>query len=265
LKDNYSYARILKSTSIFGMVKLVAMVVGLVRSKFLAVLIGPTGYGILGLFQSTLDLIQLGTGLGIETSGVRNISKTEIQADAIQLQKQVNILVSLSVFLGVAGILITIILSKPLSQFTFGGQSYMTGFIWLSFSLIFRRLTLIQSTVFQGLSSISLLAKANLWSNLLGFLITLPLFFIFEIDAIVPSMLLSSIIAFFVSTYYYQKLKIPFKFYTIIQTFQESKEVLKFGVLLSFSSFFALVSNFLIQIFIGWEGVGICSYLLINF
>ena len=243
------------------MVKLSAMVIGLVRSKFLALLIGPTGYGIMGLFQSTLDMIQLGTGLGIETSGVKKIASQEIQSDSKKLNQQVNILVNMSLYLGILGIIITVILAKPLSIFTFGNDAYTIGFIWLAFSLVFRRITLIQSTVFQGLQFLSLLAKSNLWANLLGFVLTIPLFLIYKVDAIVPSMVLSSIIGLMVTSFYYQKINIPFQYFSIKSTFKEGNDVIKFGILLSISSFLVVVSNFLIQIFIsqnsGIEEVGL--------
>ena len=55
-----SYLSILKSTSLIGSASLLNILISMVRIKFVAVLLGPTGVGLLGLYtQITLWLIPL--------------------------------------------------------------------------------------------------------------------------------------------------------------------------------------------------------------
>ena len=49
-----SYRQIMKATSIFGGVQVFQIFFQVIRSKFIAVLIGPVGMGIVGLLTSTL-------------------------------------------------------------------------------------------------------------------------------------------------------------------------------------------------------------------
>ena len=70
--DNYKES--IKATSIFGGVQLFNIVIKIVRSKFIAVLLGPNGMGIFGLLNSTILLVSSFTNFGLQTSAVRNIA-----------------------------------------------------------------------------------------------------------------------------------------------------------------------------------------------
>ena len=71
---NFTYKSIAKANSIFGGVQLINILISVVRSKFVAIFLGPSGMGMMGLFQSTLDLIKSATNMGLNTSAVRDVS-----------------------------------------------------------------------------------------------------------------------------------------------------------------------------------------------
>jgi len=50
-ESSASYRRILKSSSIIGGASFLNIVVGLVRTKILAVLLGPAGVGLVSLYR----------------------------------------------------------------------------------------------------------------------------------------------------------------------------------------------------------------------
>jgi ABC-type branched-subunit amino acid transport system ATPase component len=52
-----SYRNVMKATSIFGGVQVFNILIAIVRSKFIALFIGPSGMGIASLLNSTLGLI----------------------------------------------------------------------------------------------------------------------------------------------------------------------------------------------------------------
>lgn len=51
--EKNSYSHILKYTGLFGGVQGLNMLVGVVRNKFTAMFLGPSGMGLLSLFNST--------------------------------------------------------------------------------------------------------------------------------------------------------------------------------------------------------------------
>ncbi|MBL0029960.1 MAG: hypothetical protein IPO95_13155 [Rhodanobacteraceae bacterium] len=53
MREADGYARILRSTSVMGLASAVQAVVGLVRVKLVALLLGPSGIGVLALYTAT--------------------------------------------------------------------------------------------------------------------------------------------------------------------------------------------------------------------
>ena len=54
-----SYSHILKYTGLFGGVQGLNILVGVVRNKFTAMFLGPSGMGLLALFNSTSNFLPL--------------------------------------------------------------------------------------------------------------------------------------------------------------------------------------------------------------
>ena len=95
-----SYRQIFKATSLFGGVQLLNISIGIVRVKIVAVLLGTTGVGIIGLLNSPLQVIATITGLGISFSAVRDISEAHNQNDMNGIFKTITILRRWSWFAG---------------------------------------------------------------------------------------------------------------------------------------------------------------------
>ena len=70
-----SYRQILRSTSIIGGSSVLNILIGLVRVKVLAVLLGPVGIGLAGLYTSIMGTATSVAGCGLGSSGVRQIAE----------------------------------------------------------------------------------------------------------------------------------------------------------------------------------------------
>jgi O-antigen/teichoic acid export membrane protein len=243
-----SYRQIIKSTSIFGSVQVFNIIISLIRSKIIALIIGPAGIGLIGLFNATLSLVGSFTNAGIETSGVKAISTVENNPDS--LSKEVSIVKRLIWITGILGTIAVAALSSLLSIISFGNEKYTFAFVLISFTLLFKQLTNGSFVVLQGLSKIQYLAKANLYGNLLGLLISLPLFYFFNIDGIVPSIVLSSFISMMVAFYFRSKIKIEHVRLTNKEVFAEGKQLIVLGFSLSLIGLLTTLSSYLLQVFI---------------
>ena len=69
-----SYRQILKTTSLFSGVQIASVLISIAKSKFAAVLIGPAGVGIVGVLNSTLNVISGITKFGLDVSAVKEIA-----------------------------------------------------------------------------------------------------------------------------------------------------------------------------------------------
>ena len=70
-KEENSFRNILKGTSIFGGVQVFNILISAVRIKFVAVILGPSGMGIAGLFNTASLTIQQFASLGLNLSIVK--------------------------------------------------------------------------------------------------------------------------------------------------------------------------------------------------
>lgn len=255
MKDTRSsYRQIVKSTSIFGALQVLNILISLIKSKFIAMWIGPAGVGMIGLFNGAISLVSGFTNVGIETSGVKSITASEDEIDS--LSKEFSILRRLAWITGVLGTLVVIILSPFLSRISFGSEKYTIAFIFISLTLLFKQLSSSNFVLLQGLRKIQLLAKVNLYGNLLGLLISLPLYFFFKIDGIVPSIFFSSLAAMFVAFYYGQKVKVGTVKLTNKEVVTEGKHLIILGFSLSFIGLLTTLSSYLIQVFItNYKGI----------
>lgn len=249
-----SYRDIMKATSVFGGVQVFNILISITRAKILAILLGPIGIGIANLLTSTTDFIGYSTEFGLGTSAVRNVAA----ANSTGLQRRISVVVTVLRRLvwvtGILGTIVTIVLSRWLSQITFGNKNYTIAFIWVSVTLLFTQLNKGQLVLLQGMRRIQYMAKASVTGNFLGLLITIPLYYKFGIDAIVPSIIITSFIALAFSWFYSKKIQIEPARVSIIRTYAEGKDMLVMGFLISLSGIITLGISYFVRIYISSVG-----------
>ena len=119
MKDQNSYKQILKATSLFSGVQLLNILFSLIKSKFAAILIGSIGMGILGLFNSTLNLASVVSKLGLDISSVKEIAFAKQNISSEKVDSIIYILKKLIWISGLIGSAFIIIFSTYLSKLIF--------------------------------------------------------------------------------------------------------------------------------------------------
>src|SRR5690349_14029060 len=119
-----SYGQILKSSALIGGAEMLNVVVRIVRNKAMAVLLGPAGFGLAGLYSSLSDLSQSIAGMGVNSSGVRQIAEAVGSTDTERIARTVGVVRRTSLILGVVGALLFIIFSRQISDLTFGTPAH---------------------------------------------------------------------------------------------------------------------------------------------
>ena len=257
MSDNQqSYRKVLNATSLFGGVQVINIIISLVRSKVIALLIGPFGMGISSLLLSTMQLINGVTNLGLERSAVKDISLANNDSNSHDVAKTISVLKKLVWLTITIGVILMIALSPWLSEIAFGNKDYTISFIWISIALLFKQLSSSQLAILQGLRKLKSLAKANLLGNFMGLLITLPLYYFYKIDAIVPAIIIATFMSF-VFTYYYSN-QIPIDQVSVsrMEAISEGKSMINLGVMLSLSSLITIIVAYLIRIYINFVNGG---------
>ncbi|WP_162052636.1 O-antigen translocase [Pontibacter pamirensis] len=249
-----SYRHIMKATSIFGGVQVFNIIIAIIRTKFIAVLLGPAGMGIAGLLTSTIGLIGSLTNFGLGTSAVRNISVAVATEDNDGLRITVSTVRRLVWYTGLLGTLVTFFLSPFLSEMTFGNKDYSFAFMCLSIILLLSQLSTGQVIILQGMRKLKYLAKAELAGTIVGLLISVPIYYVLGIRGIVPAIIVSSMLALFFSWFFASKLNIPAISVDKVTFKTESTTMLRMGFMLSLSGIITVGASYLLRIFIGRTG-----------
>ncbi len=240
----------MKATSIFGGVQVISILISIIRSKFIAVLLGPNGMGISSLLTSTIGLIAGLTNFGLGISAVKDVASANSISNETRISTVVTVLNRLVWVTGALGTLVMLLLSSWLSQLTFGNREYTFAFIWISISLLFNQLTTCQLVVLQGMRKLQYLAKASLTGSIVGLIFTIPLYYYYEIDGIVPALIITSLLSLLISMYFAKKVKIELVKVSLVKTLAEGKNMLTMGFMISMSGLISLGSSYLISIFI---------------
>lgn len=255
MTDNQkSYRQIFKATSLFGGVQAFNIVISVIRSKFVAVLLGPAGMGIAGLLTSTTGFVSALTNLGLGTSAVQNVAAASSTGDNERVQKVVSVLRRLVWITGILGMVLTAALSPWLSQISFGNRDFTFAFIWTSVTLLFQQISSGQLVVLQGLRKLKYLAKANVTGSVIGLIIAIPVYYKWRLDGIVPVIIISSLTSMLLSWYFAHKtgvksIKVPRE-----NILGEGKEMLKMGFMISLSGLIATAISYIVRIYISNKG-----------
>ena len=252
--NNSSYRSIFKATSLFGGVEIYQILVLIAKSKIIAVFLGPLGVGILGLYQSAQLLIKQVTSLGLSQSAVRDVAEIYGKGNQNQINRIVAIIKKLVWYTGIIGLMVALLLSPLLSRFTFGNYDYTIPFAFLSITLLLDQLSAGQLVILQGFRRLKDMAKASAYGATLGLLVSIPFYYYWGINGIVPTLILHSLATLFVTTIYARKVKIDRQTVTQKEMLYEGQSMLKLGIAMTISGVMTALVSYVVRWYIRVEG-----------
>ncbi len=194
-----SYRRILSATSLLGGATAVNVLIGMVRVKFVAILLGPAGLGLMGAFQSIVTMAASFATMGLNYSGVREIAEARGGGDAARLSLTLatfNRVLWLMAFFGAA---LLAALSVPVSLLTFDDGEHAVQIALLSGAVFCGVLTAKDSTLIQSAQEIRRLAWVNVSGALIGTGVSLGCFALWRQQGILPAILVGALFQWLVT------------------------------------------------------------------
>jgi PST family polysaccharide transporter len=204
-KQNSSYKQIVRSTSIFGGVQVINVIIGIIRNKLGALLIGADGIGLVGYYQNIIDLVRLVGNLGINTGGVKDIASNS--GDTAKQGRAISVFRWWLLLTSCLGALLCLVLCYPISVWAFKSESYAVPVAVLSVAVFFISLSNGQSAILQGMRMITGMAKANLYGNIAGLIVFITAYCFWGLKGIVPAFVLSSVFLYFFTARYVRKIR----------------------------------------------------------
>jgi PST family polysaccharide transporter len=256
-----SYGQILKSTTLVGGSQAINIVLGIIRTKFLAVLLGPAGVGLIGMYGAVTGAVGTLAGMGIGSSGVRQIAEATGTGDDLKIARTIFALRRTALVFGFLGMLLMIIFCVPLSQLTFGSTEYAWSIALLSVTLFLGAISGGQVALIQGMRRIADLARLSVLGGLLGTVISIPMIFLWGKAGIVPFLITVSAMTILPSWWYARKIHVERIILGWRETLREAKGLLSLGLVFMATALMTTAVMYLIRVFVvrqlGMDSVGL--------
>ena len=224
-----SYGQILKSSALIGGSSVLNIAIGIIRTKAMAVLLGADGFGLMGMYGSIANLAQSIAGMGINSSGVRQIAEAVGSGETERIARTAVVLRRTSVVLGIAGAVLLAVFSRQISTLTFGDDQHAVAVALLSLAVFFSLVSGGQGALIQGMRRIADLAKMGILGSFFGLLISIPLVYFLREKGVVPSIISIAAMTLITSWWYSRKVQIGLPAVTKSQVRHETAGLLKLG------------------------------------
>jgi PST family polysaccharide transporter len=165
--EEHTYGQILKSSVLIGGSSVLNIGIGIVRTRAMAVLLGPAGFGLMSLYGSLADLAVSIAGMGVNSSGVRQIAEAAGSGDDKRIARTVTVLRRTTILLGILGAVVLVVFCRQVSALTFGTDEHAGAVALLSLVVLFRLVAAGQGALVQGIRRITDLAKMGVLGALL--------------------------------------------------------------------------------------------------
>lgn len=199
---NKTYGHILKYTGLFGGVQGLSILIGVIRNKLVALILGPDGMGLMSIFNSTIRLISDSTSFGLGMSAVRKLSVVYEQGDDAEIKRCISIIRFWSQLTALLGMVVCIVLSPLLSKWVFEWGNHSLHFVLLSVVVALTAISGGELAILKAIRQLKALAKIS-FLNIVGALITsIPLFYIWYQAAIVPSLIIVALMQMLLTIYF---------------------------------------------------------------
>jgi PST family polysaccharide transporter len=185
-----SFARILRSSALMGGAQVVVLTAGFVRAKAIALILGASGVGLIGIFNAFSGNVSAFAGWGLGTSGVRLI------AGATEEEKPTKVAAvrRMGWMLSLLGLALALLTFWPVGLVTFNSAQYATEMAIVALAVPCVIASSAWSAVLQASGRVASLAKVQITSALTGLLIGLPAIYFWGTIGIAASIFLAALI-----------------------------------------------------------------------
>jgi enterobacterial common antigen flippase len=251
----HTYGQILKSSAVIGGSSVVKIGLGIVRTKAMALLLGPAGVGLLGLYGTIADLAQTIAGVGINSSGVRQIAEAVGTGDTRCIARTVTTLRRVALLLGALGALLLVVFCRPIARLSFGDNQHAAPVALLALAVFFGAVSGGQIALVQGMRRIADLALTNLWGALYGTLFSIGIIYFFARSGnanagVVPALVCVAAMGIVTSWWYSRKIKVDRAAMKLADITAEVSALLKLGLVFMASALMAAGTAYLVRIIV---------------
>lgn len=248
-----SYSHILKYTGLFGGVQGLNILIGLIRTKLVALILGPHGMGLISLYNSTIKLVSDSSNLGLSMSAVKNLSPDFEAGREQEARQTIKLIRSWSCITALAGMLLCALLSPLLNQVTFNAENHTLQYFLLSPVVGLLAVTSGETAILKSARRLRQLATISVY-NVIGLLVTsIPIYILFGEPGIVPSLLVGAFVQMLLTIGYSYKL-FPPRISLSFQFLRNDHGMIKLGIAFVLAGILGSGAEFAIRSFLNRAG-----------
>jgi PST family polysaccharide transporter len=255
------YRSILKSTSVIGGASVLNILIGMVRTKFVAILLGPAGVGLMAMYTQIVTLITTASGLGLSLSGVRQVAEAAGTGDEERIARTVLTLRRTVWLTGILGLSAMLVFCVPISRISFGNKEHALSIALLGGTILLGAITSGQACVLRGTRRIGDLAKISVLGAISGTVISIPCFYFWGQRGIVVSLIMCAIASLAASWWFARRVPIKRIALPWRNSGEEARRLLALGLNLMAAGLTTVLSAYLIRVLLlrqlDFRGVGI--------
>lgn len=245
---------ILKSSIMIGGSQVINIISVLIKNKFIALFLGPSGIGLIGLYITFSMMVTNFIGFGVSSSSPKFIA--ELSGD---IEKQQLFILLTRNFLVITSAITLVVLPLFNHRLVSIPQQYenVIVYILLAGVIFFDNLSAGERAILQGLRQIRKIAKLQIIAGILVAAFTITIIFYFKERGIVLSLFLSSFITYIII----RGFNLKFTFLNIFSFKKNLTELLGLGFVFLVTTVWGTVVAYLIRFILlknsGIEAVGI--------
>ena len=201
-----SYRQILKSSSIIGGASVINILIGLVRTKLIAVLLGPTGIGLVSIYTSLMSTATAVATMGIGTVGTRQIAEALAKENERALAVVRRAMSWGALLLASAGALVVWSLREVLAVKVLGGAEHANIVAWLALGVALSVASASQGALIQGMRRIGDMARLSVYGSVLNTVLGVALLWQWGQAGLVAYVLIGPLVSFLMGHWYVSRL-----------------------------------------------------------
>lgn len=252
MSENSNSRGLLKSMLLIGGAQSIKILNSIIRAKVLAVLVGPSGIGLLSILQNIQDMTVNLAALGIRNSGVRELASSKEDEETLSRVRRV--LFAALLLQGAIAATAVWLLRDSIAVWSFGDTNHATAVGLIGISVFLSLVAGSQTTLLQGLRQIRYLARVTAWSAVAGTLGGLSIVLYMGEDGLVWMIIFPPFISILIALRYTRQLPAPStSSMSFRETFSLWQPMVKLGVAFMLGAIAHLATQLIIRSHIARE------------
>ena len=248
-----NYSHILKYTGIFGGVQGLVILIGLVRNKFMALLLGAGGMGFNALLTSVQNFASQCTNLGISFGAVPRLSEYYEQQRVELVEYYIQVVRLWSMIAAVLGCLFCVVVSPLINDLSFTWGNHTLHYAMLGVSVAMIAITGGETAILKATRRLGSLARVQIYTTVASVFLSIPLYYFFRHSGVVPAIVLIAAAGMLVTIGYSYRLY-PLKMHFNKKQLKNGAGMIRLGLAFVIAAAIGSASEMLIRAYLNVEG-----------